>query len=436
MAVCNRFNTLNKISGNFMLFSQYVEDITKNYVEGDNWKIVPSNFIAMDIDYSLVNNLVRPNNEELNVAIPKYLQNYFENGCAYGRGLEGFDWNSEKSKNLFWNALYDGGFLHIKDGFTSEVKFWNNINMQAFNSHNGLGYSDLYCYIPSSSVQYKCQAIESYFNNREYIENTNSTLEGLTDSLDNYPYLYYYNDDFDFSFNSPEELPKIDIVPENKYYEINTIVVTYDILAKENDDWNIIHKNIPMGMYIAGMFDNDKLTNTVKKYVTTEYGVGTSYGLRICTRFSTSPQGTIMYENELNVDSENYASITQLMSSMSECIDSVIKMTASNIKNSQQYKELYAIFKNNRTNVPYIKNINGENFWFVNGKLLAPIGNINIEEDDCTIEYATDNEVNYELLYGDDTPDIPVIPDNPDCDCNIEYATDKEIKDILNYIEL
>ena len=110
MAVCNRFNTLNKISGNFMLFSQYVEDITKNYVEGDNWKIVPSNFIAMDIDYSLVNNLVRPNNEELNVAIPKYLQNYFENGCAYGRGLEGFDWNSEKSKNLFWNALYDCGF--------------------------------------------------------------------------------------------------------------------------------------------------------------------------------------------------------------------------------------------------------------------------------------------------------------------------------------
>ena len=52
MAVCNLFNQLSNTSGNFLLFSQYVEDITHNYAEGDNWKVVPTGFVALDIDYS------------------------------------------------------------------------------------------------------------------------------------------------------------------------------------------------------------------------------------------------------------------------------------------------------------------------------------------------------------------------------------------------
>ena len=38
------------------------------------------------------------------------------------------------------------------------------------------------------------------------------------------------------------------------------------------------------------------------------------------------------------------------------------------IKQSQDIKDTLAIFKNNRINVPYIKEINGSKFWFVNGK--------------------------------------------------------------------
>ena len=86
MAICNLFNRLDKNSGNFMLFSQYVEDITHNYAEGENWKVIPSRFVALDINYNAINkSLVMPNGENLNEGIPKYIQNCFENACAYGR---------------------------------------------------------------------------------------------------------------------------------------------------------------------------------------------------------------------------------------------------------------------------------------------------------------------------------------------------------------
>ena len=87
MSVCNIFNSLNSNTGNFMLFSQYVEDITHNYPEGDNWKVIPTQFVALDIDYSKVdpNMVLNEGKDSLNVGIPKYFQNCFENACAYGR---------------------------------------------------------------------------------------------------------------------------------------------------------------------------------------------------------------------------------------------------------------------------------------------------------------------------------------------------------------
>ena len=114
MAICNLFNELTDASGNFLMFSQYVEDITHNLVDSDAWKIVPTRFLAFDIDYSKLKSA--PKHEEveepdsntdipesepestpkstpeeveesdsntLNTDIPKFFQNYFENGCAY-----------------------------------------------------------------------------------------------------------------------------------------------------------------------------------------------------------------------------------------------------------------------------------------------------------------------------------------------------------------
>ena len=58
MAVCNLFNRFDNASGNFMMFSQYVEDITKNYTESDNWKVVPTQFVVLDIDYTKIISVV------------------------------------------------------------------------------------------------------------------------------------------------------------------------------------------------------------------------------------------------------------------------------------------------------------------------------------------------------------------------------------------
>ena len=51
-------------------------------------------------------------------------------------------------------------------------------------------------------------------------------------------------------------------------------------------------------------------------------------------------------------------------------MDEVVKKT-TNI--DQNYKQLLSIFKNSQTNVPYIKSVNGKDYWFVNGKLLNPV---------------------------------------------------------------
>jgi hypothetical protein len=129
-----------------------------------------------------------------------------------------------------------------------------------------------------------------------------------------------------------------------------------------------------MGMYICGHFDeNGDLTNSIKKYVTVTDEIGTSYGLRICTRFTVSPYGAIMQETELNTDSDNYASLCQVMTGMAENLNKMFEITNSTVNNIQLCKDELSILKNNRTNVPYIKTINGDDYWFVNGKLVSKV---------------------------------------------------------------
>ena len=53
MAICNLFNEFTNYSGNFLMFSQYVEDVTQNFTKNDtNYRVVPSRFIALNIDYT------------------------------------------------------------------------------------------------------------------------------------------------------------------------------------------------------------------------------------------------------------------------------------------------------------------------------------------------------------------------------------------------
>lgn len=443
MAVCNLFTKLNNHSGNFLLFSQYVEDITRNTSEGDNWKVVPTRFVALNIDFSKLDSVIL-DDIDLNSKVTNYFQNCFENACAYGRvnynlwaeynNMKDKTWNPNISKNLFWNSMFNSRLIttekYNENGilYSPEIMYYGDITMHSYNEHKGMGYSEIYCYIPTNSEQMRCQIIKTNENlDRIYdSSNTNIYLEGFNDSthlIGNYPQHYYYNKDFSMSFDD-NEIANLSSVQTSKY-NINTIVVLYSIFRKSNNDWETIYSNIPMGMYITGKFDNDNnLTNTITKYISTSYGTGTSYGLRICTRFSAIPNQSINIQSDLIVDDSSVSSICQLMTAMNENLSRMLDISKSSINTTQQYKDLLSIFKNNKTNVPYVKSINGVDYWFVNGKFVS---SVSAEPNRCGVEsdYAIAEKLGMGIkdYYEDNSyTEMP-------CDCTI--IDNKELAEAL-----
>jgi hypothetical protein len=182
--------------------------------------------------------------------------------------------------------------------------------------------------------------------------------------------------------------------------------------------WSKVHTDIPMGMYVTGMFEpgTQTITNSVRKYVTSSYDVGTSYGLRICTRFSVNPHGVILHDSDTTMSAEDQTSLNKMMTSMSECLSYMMDVVKSSNDTSNQYKELLSMIHNNRTNVPYVKDVNGTDYWFVNGRL---VGKVNYASSGCnqlsadTIRQRLEN-----LKDSDPTNDYTYIEDNeygPDC---------------------
>lgn len=442
MAVCNLFKDLTNPSGNFLMFSQYIEDITHNQVEGENWRVIPTRFVALDIDYSDLSDLVLDNNtaQKLNCDVPRYFQNYFENACAYGRsktdwnGLNVKRWDSNISKNLFWNSMFAGNFIHSEDygsaannvKYIPEVKFFGDIDMHSYNEHKGMGYGEIYCYIPSDAEKMNCQVVINEDTNTDTTNNS-IFLEGYPNTpLGNYSTEYVFENKYKMSFDNPD----IDnlLNGSETRYNINTIVVLYSVFVEkiktevvENTtnrvtEWELLYDNIPMGMYIMGTFDNDnKLSNTTTKYVTTSYNTGTSYGLRICNRFSATGNGTL-FNTDIVIDDSSYTNLCQLMSKMNENLSLMLDITKTTAGLTEQYKELESRLTNQKHNVPYVRNIDGIDYWFVNGKKLTAVGG----EVSTGCDYLSPETVKQRLenLMDDDlTNDNTFIddPNGPNC---------------------
>ena len=455
MAVCNLFNELSNPSGNFLMFSQYVEDITCNYTDGDNWKVVPTQFVALNIDYStlkkdyvlndpncFVNRVLNGGNDTLNSGIPKYFQNCFENACAYARKNK-TNWNPKISRNLFWNSMFDGKFItSAKYGsdsgdkkFVPEIVYYGDINMHSYNEHQGMGYGEIYCYIPTDAPKMTCQVIEN--EDREFDKTNKSLLlEGYTDqSIENYVQTYCYNDDFLMSFDD-DTIASFNPSNDTKY-NINTIVVLYSIFNKLNDTWVPLYTSIPLGIYFAGKFEDDgKLSNEVIKHVSTSYGTGTSYGLRLCTRLSATSAGKII-NTDIITDDSGYTNICQLMTAMNANMSQMLEISKAAINTTQSYKETLASIKNNRTNVPYVKDVNGVDCWFVNGRFVSAVNKglevSCINYDESTIQKRLDN-----LMDNDRTNDYSFIEDPNGTDCSPFTAKEAavEIFDRENFPEM
>jgi hypothetical protein len=402
MAVCNLFNELTNASGNFLMFSQYVEDLTRHDSESDNWKIVPTRFLCFDIDYSKFNPLITESDttnvtedeivvdpiddniempdsfdeyintteeviNDLNKSIPEFLQNYLENAAAYSRNnlkdINEYIWTPENFKNIFWNTMFASNLLSVEDEYIKEMVYNGTISMQSHNRHQGMGYSEIYCYVPSNAGKKSCKAIENNVASNDFIVNENSTLEGYNIPIGNYSKEYCYHDMNTVDYDSEKEY-------DDSIYNFNTIVVFYSIRQKNGTEWVDNYTDIPMGMYFTGKFNGTELSNIVK-HVTTDYETGTAYGLRICTRFSASSSVKLITDITTDISDNSYSNLCMLMTKMNENLSRMLNVVKSSIDTSQGYKDLASIIKNNRTNVPYIKNINGKDYWFVNGKMIS-----------------------------------------------------------------
>lgn len=416
MAVCNLFTDLSNSSGNFLMFSQYVEDITRNYTDGDNWKVVPTQFVALNIDYTKSDILanINSNIQDLNINVPKYFQNYFENSCAHAR-VNNQNWNSKISRNLFWNSMFNAGFVSKKqyastnEYYVPEIMYYGDINMHSYNEHQGMGYGEIYCYIPTDAPKMNCQVVENFTSGtggRHSYQNTNNNLEGLDEPIGDYSRLYYYNDDYVMEFDN-DAIERLQSSNESKY-NINTIVVLYSIFNKLNNDWQLLYTGIPLGMYFAGKFENGKLSNEITKHVTTSYDTGTSYGLRICTRLSVTSTGKIV-NTDIIVDDSGYTNMCQLMTSMNKNLSKMLDISKDVVNTNQLYKDTLSIIKNNRANVPYVKNVNGVDCWFVNGRLVSNVNATSLfsEYDESTIRKRLDN-----LMDNNEANDYSYIDDN------------------------
>jgi hypothetical protein len=312
MAVCNIFKKLEKNTGTFLMFSQYVEDLTRESTQSCYYHVTPSKFIALDIDYNQWNPELIGYNKNENIAL--FFQNYFENGCAIARSTITNEYTPEHSKNLFWSAMLDknNGLLNRSNkginqanvNIVDEIKYIGDINLQSYNEHEGMGYSEIYCHIPSEACcQYHSILGDNVEENEDHILSSKSFIEGYT------PEDFLHMDNIDDWWGDLSE-KSISYTPYNSYqyswedsdlysintddtsFNINTIIVLYDVTTKTKGSNAIVYRNIPMGIYFTGVVENDgNMTNKITKYVSHEdiYENGTSYGLRICSRFTVTP---------------------------------------------------------------------------------------------------------------------------------------------------
>lgn len=431
MAVCNLFKAFTKPTGNFLLFSQYAEDLSRMTADGSHYRVVPSKFVAMKLNWDPADkqNIVKLYGNP-NAWLPLYLQNYFENGLAIlrekseqiqTRDGQKFIYSADVSKWLFWKALFDANYLNMSasDNAVLEVKYVGDINLQSYDQWSGMGYSEIYCYIPNDATAHRytmsrkapqnaltvSASAGEYLHgftendtltvdeNNEPAYNTNASELQLLKSIN-----YTYEQIYEFAWEEQtkeEKAKKIEPLPvlegnldedefDNKSFEFNTIVVLYDVMTLNNDgSWDAMHTDIPMGMYVCGVLGGTEdvagweiMTNTFRKFVANDdiYGSGTSYGLRICSRYLVNPNNDTIKNIDIHATDEGYAEFSRVMSSFADMQSKMDDIMNGVLQNAEVNKDLLGIFKNSRTNVPYLKEVEGKKHWFVNGRDLGEAG--------------------------------------------------------------
>lgn len=427
--ICNIFNPLDKSNGNFLLFSQYVEDLSKSVVDS-TYRVRPSRFFCMNLDNTVINNAknltaltegdasTTPFNN-VNRYLPGFFQNNFENAVSSLRSgkvtgltpltVTPFNYSVGLVEKLM--QLTNSG---DDIGLQTYVKYVGNIDATSWED----GFADIILSIgsgsPIPSVELNSNLIvtpasgstpATYKTYRQFVdewcgEQQYSNTEGQTSGT--YYINGWVNDDnlpvsgkvratntigypgatdhfssslsvfegtngvLSFTYPGMPEYPDTPITS----FVFNTILLTYDIEVNNST----VYRDVPLGIYFTGDVTTVDSTTNINNPVTiynssdTAYGAGSGWSLRICTRFSAIPYGNLKVEEISLEQGAIPASISRIISAAAETIKEIRSFTDETIYNSQGFRDLTNLIKDGKINVPYIREVNGTKYWFVNGR--------------------------------------------------------------------
>ena len=394
--VCNIFKPINNTNGNFLLFSQYTNDLAKSSVD-PGYKVRPSRFVCLNLNNNHVNNLKSwgLSNQDVNYYIPEYFQNFYENSNSYMRTFKGDEYTPFMSSSNFLMRILQmilgdewSSTNVVNNALSNCIVYDNKIDLESWND----GFADIILNIPSNSSKKSYMLNGSYSSYRDF-ENLAKYAIGYTqyDNINNQYILGWSSNDnlpisgavsgryvtgYDGSkINNGSQYSLFDLLLYSitddsvESFTFNTILLYYDIIDEHN---NPIYINLPMGMYFMGSWDSNNNTFynpiTIRKNVDSALGVGSSWSLRISTKFAPTPRGQLKVEDTAIESGAIVSSLSAIMSANAELIKTINNMSKKTWIDTQSYRDLLAIFKDGRTNIPYIKTINGTDYWFVNGK--------------------------------------------------------------------
>lgn len=407
---CNLFKPLSSPTGEFYMFAQFAEDIAKQTTDNTAYRVSPSRFAVMNLnlsgldgidDRSEVDQSSQGIINDYNHAIAKVFQNYFEN--AYSIIRADSNWKPSCLNNILWTTLWKYNMIKkvehsVPETNTSyytydELKYIGDIPFYNSRDVDSMVYNEIYCHIPISEKEYRYVVESNDVNTRTWRGNED-TISGWTTAnyptqadIDIKPLYDTINREYNIigeegliplelytSVNNQQDIQEeYRIGQDSSSYQFNSIIVFYDIYDISNPSRPTeIYRNIPMGIYFTGVInhidDTYSFTNTATKYVSNDdtFGQGSSYGVRIMTRYTPTPNSNV-YFTDVSGDQDT-ASLAVMMGELGDTLTEIREMVRNTSSYSQDIKDHLAMFKNNRTNVPYIRKVNGRDIWFVNGR--------------------------------------------------------------------
>ena len=278
--------------------------------------------------------------------------------------------------------------------YYKEIVCGDEINVISNRAINGTNYDEIYCLLDPSKT--KLAFYKSNYNriqspitvagddaicilgwNNDSTSGPFPTYPDFITGISSFPITDAYGQ-YDDSGALIDYLSESD--PSGTYEELqgdsfdfNCILVFYDIFTGNNV--TPTYRGLPLGIWFSGPYVNGGLLNPVTKFVRSDtiFGQGTSYGLRICLKNVSSPFGTDIAV-ELTDSEEPVAPLSELCDVFAQSVVSINALAAATNQNMTAMKDWASQFVNARVNVPYIREIGGVRYWFVNGRNIGEVG--------------------------------------------------------------